>query len=130
MSQAILTRALSFAIIAMMVSAVIRADAATYPVSGKWTYDDATGDGPAKECGKRTMEFSGEQRFDKGGNGVPSYRNLTVTKDGSDSFAIVDQFATGQINARSAYTLRKLDNDHIELHMSAGGKTIRLRRCE
>jgi len=129
MSQAILSRALSFAIIAMMASAAMRADAATYPVSGLWTYDNPSGDGPAKECGKRTMEFRGEQRFDKGG-GVPSYRNLTVEKAGSDSFAVVDQFATGQINARSAYTLRKIDADHIELHMQSGGKTIKLRRCE
>ena len=92
------------------------------------TYNDVNGDDPSKDCGPKYMEFSGEQRHDKGG-GVPSYRNLTVTPSGS-SFQIVDQFSTGQINARSAYTLRKLDADHIELTMQAGGKTIKLRRCE
>jgi hypothetical protein len=75
------------------------------------------------------MEFRGEQRFDKGG-GVPSYRNLIVEKAGSDSFTVIDQFATGQINARATYTLRRIDGDHIELHMPAGGRTIKLRRCQ
>ena len=44
-----------------------------------------SGDGPAKDCGKRYMDFQGERRFDKGG-GVPDYRNLTVTP--SREFAI------------------------------------------
>ncbi len=129
MSTAILARVLSVAIAAIAVNAALRADAATYPVSGKWTYNDPGGDGPAKECGTRYMEFSGEQRFDKGG-GVPGYRNLSIAPSGSNSFQVVDQFATGQINARSAYTLRRIDNDHIELLLQAGGKTIKLRRCE
>ena len=57
--------------------------AQSYPVSGKWTYDDTGGDGPAKECGKRYMDFRGERRFDTGG-GVPDYRNRTVTQDGDN----------------------------------------------
>ena len=114
--------------LAFALAAIPHVLAASYPVSGKWTYNDVNGDGPSKECGSKYMEFSGEQRTDKGG-GVPGYRNLSVTPSGS-SFQIVDQFATGQINARSVYTLRKLDADHIELAMQAGGKTIKLRRCE
>lgn len=116
-------------VIAALLASALPAYGASYPVSGRWTYNNPTGDGPSKECGSRYQEFSGEQRFDKGG-GVPSYRNLTVTRAGSDTFQITDQFATGQINARSTYTLRKIDDDHIELHMQAGGKTIKLRRCE
>jgi hypothetical protein len=104
------------------------AAAASYPVSGTWTYDNATAEGPAKECGKRYMNFAGNQRFDTGG-GVPSYRNFSVTAEGSSTFRIVDEFATGQMNARSTYTLRILDQDHIELHLPAGNHTIRLRRC-
>ncbi len=119
---------LSCTLFTVAVAFALPANAASYPVSGKWTYNEVNGDGPAKECGTRYQEFSGEQRFDKGG-GVPSYRNLTVTPSGA-AFQIVDQFATGQINARSVYTLRKLDADHIELNMQAGSKTIKLRRCE
>lgn len=114
--------AIAFAVIALP------ANAASYPISGRWTYNDQTGDGPSKEFGSRYQEFSGEQRTDKGG-GVPGYRNLSVTKSGSDSYQIVDQFSTGQINARSAYTLRKIDDDHIEMNMQAGGRSIKLRRC-
>jgi hypothetical protein len=124
--KTILPRAL---LAAALAASVLPAYAASYPVSGRWTYNDPTGDGPSKECGTRYQEFSGEQRIDKGG-GVPGYRNLTVERAGSDSFRITDQFATGQINARSTYTLRKIDADHIELHMQSGGKTIKLRRCE
>ena len=73
--------------------------------------------------------FSGRARFDKGGS-VPDYRNLTVSPSGSSLFRLVDQFNTGQIRARSSYTLRKIDDDHIEIRLDAGGKTIPLRRCE
>ena len=103
--------------------------AQSYPVNGKWTYDNPSGDGPAKDCGKRYMEFQGERRFDKGGS-VPDYRNLTVSPSGNSQFRLVDEFNTGQIRARSSYTLRKIDDDHIEIRLDAGGKTIPLRRCE
>lgn len=125
-----MTTILSRAFVAAVLAAsALPAAAASYPVSGRWTYNDPGGEGPSKECGSRYQEFSGEQRTDKGG-GVPGYRNLSVERAGSDSYRITDQFATGQINARSTYTLRKVDNDHIELHMQSGGKTIKLRRCE
>ncbi len=100
--------------------------AQSYPVSGKWTYENPTGEGPARSCGSRYMTFDGQQRFDTGG-GVPSYRNISVSQEGDDSYRIVDAFATGQINARSSYTLRKIDADHISLQMT--GATIQLRRC-
>ena len=99
----------------------------SYPVSGKWTYDDTGGDGPAKECGKRYMDFRGERRFDTGG-GVPDYRNRTITQDG-DNYSLVDEFNTGQISARLNYNIRRVDNDRIELKLPAN-KTVKLRRCE
>jgi hypothetical protein len=99
----------------------------SYPVSGKWTYD-VSGTGPAKECGPRYMSFEGNQRRDTGG-GVPAYRNFSVTQTDISSYSITDQFATGQINARSTYTLRVLGPDRIEIDLNAG-PVIPLRRCE
>lgn len=101
--------------------------AQSYPVTGKWTYDDAGGDGPARECGKRYMDFQGERRFDTGG-GVPDYRNRSVERDGDD-YRLVDEFNTGQINARLNYNIRRVDKDRIELKLPAN-KTVRLRRCD
>jgi len=101
--------------------------AQSYPVSGKWTYENAAAEGPAKDCGRRYVTFQGRQRFDTGG-GVPSYRNISVDNIGNDTYRIVDEFATGQINARSNYTLRQVDSDHIV--MQVAGHTITLRRCQ
>ena len=101
--------------------------AQSYPVTGKWSYEDTGGDGPARECGKRYMDFRGERRFDTGG-GVPDYRNRSVTRDGDD-YRLEDEFNTGQINARLNYNIRRVDNDRIELKLPAN-KTIKLRRCE
>lgn len=101
--------------------------AQSYPVTGKWTYDDTGGDGPAKDCGSRYMDFRGERRFDTGG-GVPDYRNRSVTQDGDD-YRLVDEFNTGQINARLNYNIRRVDKDRIELKLPAN-KTVKLRRCE
>ena len=100
--------------------------AGSYPVSGKWTYENAGGEGPAAECGTRYMEFVGERRFDKGG-GVPDYRNLSVSRSGAE-YRLVDEFNTGQIRARLDYTMRLVDSDHIELKLPQG-KIIALRRC-
>lgn len=101
--------------------------AASYPVSGKWTYENTAGEGPAPECGARYMEFAGERRFDKGG-GVPDYRNRSVSRNGAE-YRLVDEFNTGQIRARVDYTMRLIDSDHIELKLPQG-KTITLRRCQ
>jgi len=126
MNAMILTRvAVALPVLAMLASLAL---AASYPVSGKWTYDNPSAQGPAKDCGARYMEFQGEQRFDKGG-GVPGYRNFRIERDGPSSYQVVDQFSTGQITARSNYTLRLIDADHIELHLQTGGRTIKLRRC-
>jgi hypothetical protein len=111
-------------LIALSCTAGLRAD--TYPVFGKWTYDNPLGKGPARDCGRRVMEFRGERRFDTGG-GVPSYRNVSVQANGDSEYEVVDAFATGQINARATYTLRVIDSDHIEIRIS--GNTLRLRRC-
>ena len=114
---------LAFAIVAFAAPA----QADDYPVSGKWTYDSSTDEGPAADCGSRYMSFEGNQRRDTGGS-VPGYRNFSVEENGS-SYNIVDEFSTGQINARSSYTLRKVDSDRIELNLKPGG-TVKLRRCE
>ncbi|MBW7949305.1 MAG: hypothetical protein KJZ73_10405 [Pseudorhodoplanes sp.] len=100
--------------------------AASYPVSGKWTYESSAEKGPARDCGRHYMEFSGERRTDTGG-GVPAYRNLSVTRAG-DAYRLVDEFNTGQIRARLTYGLRVVDEHHIELDLPQG-KKILLRRC-
>lgn len=99
----------------------------SYPVTGKWTYENATGDGPAKECGKRYTDFQGTRRLDKGGS-VPDYRNLNAEKSGSNEYKLTDEFFTGQIRGRVSYTLQKRDDNHMEMRMA--GKTFQLRRCE
>ena len=58
------------------------AHADAYPVSGLWTYDNASDRGPAEYCGSRTMEFRGEQRFDTVG-GISQYRNVSVNNAGA-----------------------------------------------
>lgn len=117
---------LTLAIVSLPVIAGY-AVAEPYPVSGKWTYEDTGGEGPAPECGKRYMNFQGERRFDTGG-GVPDYRNRTITQDG-DEYTLTDEFNTGQINARVDYNIRRVDNDRIELKLPQN-KTVKLRRCE
>jgi hypothetical protein len=101
--------------------------AQSYPVSGKWTYEDSGGEGPAANCGKRYMDFQGERRFDTGG-GVPDYRNRSVTGDG-DEYRLTDEFNTGQVRARVDYNIRRVDNDRIEMKLPQG-KSIKLRRCQ
>ena len=101
--------------------------AASYPVSDRWTYDYSSETGPAKQCNPPHMEFRGARRFDTGG-GVPDYRIVSVTRLGPARFQLVDEFNTGQINARLDYTLRLIDADHIEIAL-ASGATLRLRRC-
>ncbi len=102
--------------------------AASYPVSGRWTYENVSGEGPAATCGSRFMAFQGSRRFDTGG-GVRDYRNLTAVKLGEIEYRLVDEFNTGQVRARLAYTLRILDKDRIALLLPQG-KRILLRRCD
>lgn len=122
------TRVLTICLIALAQAVSGGALAASYPVSGRWTYDHATESGPAKNCGRRTMEFQGARRLDSIG-GVPEYRNVSVTPISSSSFQVVDEFFTVQIRGRMEFTLRILDADHIEIHLIRAGKTFALRRC-
>lgn len=100
---------------------------ADYPISGKWTYDNPTAEGPADDCGARYMSFDGIRRRDTGGS-VSSFRNFSVDQIGNTRFRVVDQFDNAMISARQTYTLRVIDNDHIELDLQAG-PVIALRRC-
>ncbi len=125
-----MTRHFAFGLIAAALAlGAAAAFAGSYPVAGKWTYENAKAEGPSKTCAgdRRIMEFSGERRFDKGG-GVPDYRNVSVQPSGSKEYRVVDEFFNGQARGRANYTLRLVDADHIEMHLS--GHTIALRRCE
>jgi len=105
------------------------AHAASYPVSGRWGQSTSSEKGAIECRGRRVIAFSGDQRTDSGG-GVPAYRNRSVTPDGSSRYRVVDEFTTGQINnAHTSYTLRRIDNDHIELQMQKGG-TLKLQKCK
>jgi len=102
--------------------------AGTYPVSGRWTYDYSPAKGPAKQCGARRMEFRGERRFDTVG-GVPDYRNISVTADGASRYRVVDEVFNGMVqHGHMEFSLRLIDNDHIELKLNSGGDIL-LRRC-
>ncbi|HVV63637.1 MAG TPA: hypothetical protein VHD14_17955 [Pseudolabrys sp.] len=102
--------------------------AENYPVSGRWGESDSAAKGAIDCSGRRVIDFKGNQRTDSRG-GVPAYRNRSVTEDGQNSYRIVDEFATGQISARTNYGLRKVDNDHIEMNLKPGG-TLKLQRCK
>jgi hypothetical protein len=125
-----MTRAcvLTCGLIALVQTWAHGAPAASYPVTGRWTYDHALESGPAKNCGTRKMEFLGARRLDSVG-GVPEYRNLSVSPTSPSSFQVVDEFFTVQIRGRMEFTLRIVDPDHIEIHLVRAGKTFTLRRC-
>jgi len=101
--------------------------AATYPIAGRWTYENASAAGPAQTCGSSFMEFRGAQRYDTEG-GVSRYRNVDVS-GARPSWRVVDEFFNVQIRGRLTYTLRLIDDDHIELSLVGSGKRILLRRC-
>ena len=67
----------TLALLAATACGSAAARAATYPVSGSWTYENASEKGPAKSCGKRNMRFEGNLRYDTG-SGVPEYKNVSV----------------------------------------------------
>jgi hypothetical protein len=112
-----------------LAALAVPALAGTYPVSGKWGQSASTEKGPI-DCGKlRVIAFNGDQRTDSKG-GVPAYRNKSVTPDGPARYRVVDEFTTGQIgNAHVNYTLRQVDDDHLELNMQPGGM-LKLQRCK
>src|SRR5256885_3743809 len=86
---------------------------AAYPVSGLWTYENASGEGPAKDCSGRTMEFLGLRRHDTGGGGS-DYRNVSVSQPSTNFFRVDDEFFNRQIPRRVANELRVLDRQHTE----------------
>lgn len=105
------------------------AQAQSYPISGKWGESTSSEKG-AIDCtnSTRVMEFSGNQRTDSNG-AVPAYRNKSVVSEGPSSYRVVDEFSNAQVSAgQSAYTLRKLDADRIEIN--EGGSALTLRRCK
>lgn len=102
--------------------------AAGYPVSGRWTYDNASAAGPAPTCGGDVMTFRGEQRFDTTG-GVSQFRNVSVARAGVGSFRVVDEFFNVMIRGRVSFTLSIVDEDHIMVRFDASGKRFLLRRC-
>jgi len=112
----------------MLCALATPALAENYPVSGRWGESDSAAKGAIDCDGHRVVDFNGNQRTDSHG-GVPAYRNRSITGDGPENFRIVDEFATGQISARTNYGLRKVDDDHIELHLQPGG-TVKLQRCK
>jgi hypothetical protein len=113
----------------LIVALAAPALAASYPVSGKWGQSSGSVDGPIDCAGKRVIDFKGDQRTDSKG-GVPAYRNKSVLPSGVANYRVVDVFSNGQVNnANVYYTLRKVDADHIELNMQAGG-TLKLQRCK
>jgi hypothetical protein len=124
-----------FPLLAALLGAIALASpASAYPVSGAWTYDNATAAGPAKQCGRRVMRFEGMMRHDTE-TAAPDYRNLSLTTVNATTWRAVDQFYTGVVWGKVYYTLRLLDPDHISIHLDKGGKLNAggaqwvLRRC-
>jgi hypothetical protein len=110
-----------------LASAADRARADSYPVAGRWTYQNASAHGPAPACAAPTMEFRGAQRFNSVG-GVSQYRNVRVEQSSSTVYRVVDEFFNVQIRGRVSYTLRIRDKDHVEINYDRGGSAL-LRRC-
>ena len=53
-----------------------------------------------------------------------------MTADGPSQYRVVDEFSNGMISTgRTSYTLRQVDNDHIEMRLQQGG-TLTLQRCK
>ena len=106
------------------------AQAQVYPVQGKWGQSAGSEKGTI-DCThiERIIEFIGNQRTDSNG-GVPSYRNQSVQSEGPSTYRVVDEFSTGQISTgHTAYGLRKIDADHIEMNMQ-DGSSLKLQRCK
>ena len=125
-----MTRTHLFAVsmIALACGAGSTAAADSYPVSGLWTYNDASGSGPAPDCRKPVMEFRGAQRLDQVG-GVSAFRNVRVEQSSATLYRVLDEFFNVQIRGRVAYTLRIRDKDHLQIDYDRSGKSYVLRRC-
>jgi hypothetical protein len=47
-----------------------------------------------------------------------------------DTYRVTDEFTTGQISqGRTSYTLKQVDNDHLEMKQQSGS-TLTLQRCK
>jgi hypothetical protein len=112
----------------LLIATATSAIAATYPVQGKWGQSTSTDKEPIDCTNLRTVDFRGERRFDSGG-GVPDFRAISVEQQGGNAWRVVEEFRTGQINARNQLTLRTASEpDRVELELARGG-TIKLRKC-
>jgi hypothetical protein len=117
------------AVLLMLCALTAPARADIYPVSGQWGQSSSRAPGAIDCAGKRVIGFSGNQRTDSHG-GVPAYRNYSVTAAGPSQYRVIDRFSNAQTSSGStSYTLRKIDDDHIELKMQ-GGSTLKLQRCK
>ena len=126
-----MTRALILILSSIVVAggAALPARADTYPVSGFWTYRSAAEKGPAQTCDTPTMEFRGDRRFDTMG-GVPDFRNVRIARLDASTFALNDLFLTWpNVRGNVYYSLRLIDEDHIEIEIPRAGTTFLLRRC-
>jgi|HubBroStandDraft_6_1064221.scaffolds.fasta_scaffold207114_3 hypothetical protein len=102
--------------------------AAEYPVSGRWSYQQQTENGPS--CSGPTMEFNGNRRLDSGGSSAPDYRNLSVDQIDRSVYKVVDTMFTGPVQGQVSYTLRVLDDDHIEMDLQPSRGVVTLERCK
>jgi hypothetical protein len=103
--------------------------AAGYPVSGQWGQTANSEKGPIDCSNLRVIAFNGDTRTDSQG-GVPGYRLKSITAEGPSSHRIIDEFTSGQIrNGNISFTLRQIDNDHIEMRLQQGG-SLKLQRCK
>jgi hypothetical protein len=116
-------------VIATLTLGVVPGHAQTYPLSGKWAYDGSAGSGPTACANHATVEFSGDRRFETGGKAPPDYKNVSVEQESKDSYRIVDRFFNGMQDGKVAYTLRRVDPDHIQITHEAGGQSFTLRAC-
>ena len=117
-------------IIAAATLALLSAAAADdYPVTGTWTYDNASAQGPAADCGgTNTMTFGNGMRHDTVGS-VPELKNKTARQTGPGQYQVVDTFYNGQTWGSVSYSMQIVDKDHIQVSYSKGG-SYTLRRCQ
>lgn len=112
--------------LALTVTLSSAAFADTYPVQGRWGVGQPSKQ-PVDCSTMRVITFNGDQRTDNRG-GVPAYRNVSVTPSSGGS-RVVDEFNTGQIRARSTFTLRQVDPNNVEMDQERGG-LLKLQRCK
>ena len=119
-------RAIALACLAVALACPARAD--TYPVAGRFAVGGWTEAGRIDCTGLRVMTFGGRWRRDTGG-GVSTFVNRSVARIDEHSFAVVDEFTTGQVYyANAMYDLYIVDADRLLLHLQPGG-VLKLQRC-